>query len=38
VLNLTEAQAKVVFWISVIILPLLVLAAGVFIWLKRRAL
>jgi len=36
--QLTPSQGKLVFWVSVIILPLLVLAAGISIWMRRRAL
>jgi len=38
VLNLTPTQTRFLFLVSLIILPLLVLAAGVFLWLKRRSL
>ena len=37
-LQLSPTQAKLIFWVSVIILPLLVLGLGVAIWLRRRAL
>jgi len=37
-LQLSPSQAKLIFWVSVIFLPLLVLGLGVSIWLKRRAL
>ncbi len=37
-LQLTPAQGRIIFWVSVIILPLLVLAAGIGIWVRRRAL
>jgi ABC-type uncharacterized transport system involved in gliding motility auxiliary subunit len=37
-IQLTSAQGRVIFWISVVILPLLVLAMGIFIWIRRRAL
>jgi len=38
VLNLTPTQTRFLFLVSLIILPLVVLAAGVFLWLKRRSL
>ena len=37
-LQLSPAQGRTIFWFSVVILPLLVLAAGLFIWFRRRAL
>jgi len=36
--QLSPSQGKLVFWVSVIILPLLVLAVGISIWVRRRAL
>lgn len=36
--QLTPSQGKLIFWVSVIILPLLVLAFGISIWVRRRAL
>ncbi len=37
-LELSPTQGKLIFWVSVILLPLLVLGFGISIWLKRRAL
>ncbi len=37
-IRLTPGQGRTIFWFAVIILPLLVLAVGISIWLKRRAL
>lgn len=37
-IQLTAAQGRVIFWVSVVILPLLVLAAGIAIFIRRRAL
>jgi ABC-type uncharacterized transport system involved in gliding motility auxiliary subunit len=36
--QLSPAQGSLIFWFSVIILPLIVLAVGLAIWLRRRAL
>jgi ABC-type uncharacterized transport system involved in gliding motility auxiliary subunit len=36
-LQLTQAQGRIVFWVSVILLPLAVLAFGISIWVRRRA-
>jgi ABC-type uncharacterized transport system involved in gliding motility auxiliary subunit len=36
--QLSPSQGKLIFWVSVIILPLLVLAIGISIWVRRRAL
>ncbi|MFH1824534.1 MAG: Gldg family protein [Candidatus Firestonebacteria bacterium] len=36
-LNLTPTKAKIMFYISFIITPLLVIGAGVVVWLRRRA-
>jgi ABC-type uncharacterized transport system involved in gliding motility auxiliary subunit len=37
-IQLTPAQGKLIFWVSVVILPLLVLVLGLSIWFRRRAL
>ncbi|MGB9906308.1 MAG: GldG family protein [Candidatus Saccharicenans sp.] len=37
-INLTPSQGRLLMWLSVIILPLAVLVAGLSIWLRRRAL
>jgi len=37
-IQLTPSQGKLVFWVSVILLPLAVLAFGISIWVRRRAL
>jgi len=37
-LELSPTQGKLIFWVSVVLLPLLVLGLGISIWLKRRAL
>jgi ABC-type uncharacterized transport system involved in gliding motility auxiliary subunit len=37
-IQLSPSQGKLIFWVSVVILPLLVLAFGISIWLRRRAL
>ena len=37
-LQLSPSQGKLIFWVSVVFLPLLVLGLGISIWLKRRAL
>ena len=37
-IQLTPAQGRTIFWVSVVILPFLVLAAGISIWVRRRAL
>jgi len=37
-LQLTPGQGRTIFWFSVVFLPLLVLAAGLAIWFRRRAL
>jgi ABC-type uncharacterized transport system involved in gliding motility auxiliary subunit len=37
-LQLTPTQGKLIFWVSVVFMPLLVLALGISIWLRRRAL
>jgi len=37
-IQLTAAQGRTIFWVSVVILPLLVLAAGIAIFIRRRAL
>ncbi len=37
-LNLTDTQKRVMGYISLLILPLLVLATGIVIWLRRRSL
>ncbi len=35
--QLSPAQGSLIFWFSVIILPLIVLAVGLAVWLRRRA-
>ncbi|MDD8026906.1 MAG: GldG family protein [Acidobacteriota bacterium] len=37
-IQLTPGQGRTIFWFSVVLLPLLVLAVGLGIWLRRRAL
>jgi ABC-type uncharacterized transport system involved in gliding motility auxiliary subunit len=37
-IQLTPSQGKLVFWVSVILLPLAVLSFGVSIWVRRRSL
>jgi ABC-type uncharacterized transport system involved in gliding motility auxiliary subunit len=37
-LQLTPGQGRTIFWFSVVLLPLLVLIAGLGIWFRRRAL
>lgn len=37
-LQLTPGQGRTIFWFSVVLLPLFVLATGLGIWLRRRAL
>jgi len=37
-LQLTQAQGRIVFWVSVILLPLAVLAFGISVWMRRKAL
>jgi len=37
-IQLTPSQAKFIFWVSVIILPLVVLVFGISIWVRRRSL
>ena len=36
--QLTPSQARMIFFTSVIILPLIILVAGVFVWMRRRSL
>ncbi len=36
-LQLTQAQGRTIFWVSVVLLPLAVLAFGISVWLRRRA-
>jgi ABC-type uncharacterized transport system involved in gliding motility auxiliary subunit len=36
-LQLTQAQGRTIFWVSVILLPLAVLAFGISVWMRRRA-
>jgi ABC-type uncharacterized transport system involved in gliding motility auxiliary subunit len=36
-LQLTQAQGRIIFWVSVILLPLAVLAFGISVWMRRRA-
>ena len=36
-LQLTPAQGRLIFWISVVLLPLAVLAFGISVWMRRRA-
>jgi ABC-type uncharacterized transport system involved in gliding motility auxiliary subunit len=37
-IHLTPSQGRMIFFVSVVIIPLLVLVAGLSVWLKRRAL
>jgi ABC-type uncharacterized transport system involved in gliding motility auxiliary subunit len=37
-IQLTPSQGRMIFWISVIILPLIVLVFGISIWIRRRSL
>jgi len=37
-IQLTPAQGRLLFFLSLVILPLAVLAAGVYVWLRRRSL
>ena len=37
-IQLTPSQGKLIFWVSVIILPLIVLILGISIWIQRRSL
>jgi ABC-type uncharacterized transport system involved in gliding motility auxiliary subunit len=37
-IQLTPSQGKLVFWVSVIILPLIVLVFGMSVWVRRRSL
>jgi len=37
-INMTPTQGRLLFFVSVIILPLLVLVIGVSIWIRRRTL
>ncbi len=37
-IQLSPSQAKLIFWVSVIILPLIVLVLGISIWIQRRSL
>jgi len=37
-INLSPSQARLLFFVSVIILPLIVLITGISVWLRRRAL
>jgi len=37
-IQLTPSQGKLIFWVSVIILPLIVLVLGISIWIQRRSL
>jgi len=37
-LQLTPSQGKLIFWISVVVLPLIVLVFGISIWIQRRSL
>ncbi|MBM3293919.1 MAG: hypothetical protein FJY82_05270 [Candidatus Aminicenantes bacterium] len=37
-ISLTPSRGKLVFWISVVLLPLAVLAVGISIWMRRRSL
>jgi len=38
ILNVTQSSATLVGWITILLLPLLTLAVGIFIWLRRRHL
>ncbi len=37
-IQLTPSQGKLIFWVSLIILPLFILVSGISIWVRRRAL
>ena len=37
-IQLTPSQGKLVFWVSVVLLPLAVLVFGISVWVRRRAL
>ncbi|MEE9390727.1 MAG: hypothetical protein V3U91_05735, partial [Candidatus Aminicenantaceae bacterium] len=37
-INLTPSQGRMIFFVSIIILPLLVLITGIFVWVRRRSL
>jgi ABC-type uncharacterized transport system involved in gliding motility auxiliary subunit len=37
-IQLTPSQGKLIFWVAVIILPLIVLVLGISIWVQRRSL
>jgi ABC-type uncharacterized transport system involved in gliding motility auxiliary subunit len=37
-IQLTPSQGKLIFWVAVIILPLIVLVLGISIWIQRRSL
>ena len=36
-LNLTESQGRITYYISLVLLPLSILAAGISVWVKRRS-
>jgi ABC-type uncharacterized transport system involved in gliding motility auxiliary subunit len=37
-IQLSPSQGKLIFWVSVIILPLIVLVFGISVWIQRRSL
>lgn len=37
-INLTPSQGRMIFFVSIILLPLAVLITGIFVWIKRRSL
>jgi ABC-type uncharacterized transport system involved in gliding motility auxiliary subunit len=37
-IQLTPSQGRMIFFVSVLILPLLVLVTGISVWLRRRSL
>jgi ABC-type uncharacterized transport system involved in gliding motility auxiliary subunit len=37
-INLTPSQGRLIFFVSIIILPLVVLITGIFVWVRRRSL